>query len=94
METHQINQIAWLICVGRPYSRYSGSPWKLHAQHRKESDALWSRFKLEVNHIEPRNGKGYRPGCHHHLDNLETLCHPCHVAITNEQRATRRAQAV
>lgn len=41
---------------------------------------------LEVNHIEPRRGEGYAAGCHHHLDNLETLCHPCHVEVTTAQR--------
>ena len=45
---------------------------------------------LEVNHIEPRRGKGYGMGCHHHLSNLETLCRRCHVATTNAQRAALR----
>lgn len=40
----------------------------------------------EVNHIEPRRGEGYHAGCHHHLDNLETLCHGCHVEVTTAQR--------
>jgi 5-methylcytosine-specific restriction endonuclease McrA len=44
----------------------------------------------EVNHIEPRVGKGYGPGCHHHLSNLETLCHTCHVAVTTAQRRSRK----
>ncbi|OHU57105.1 hypothetical protein BKG82_13020 [Mycobacteroides chelonae] len=45
---------------------------------------------LEVNHIEPRMGRGYGFGCHNHLTNLETLCHRCHVAETNRQYAERR----
>lgn len=45
---------------------------------------------LEVNHIEPRVGRGYNSGCHHHLTNLETLCHHCHVAETKRQGAERR----
>ncbi|MEE3066611.1 MAG: HNH endonuclease [Actinomycetota bacterium] len=45
---------------------------------------------LEVNHITPRNGGGYGWGCHNHLNNLETLCHGCHVAETNRQAAERR----
>lgn len=41
---------------------------------------------LEVNHIEPRRGRGYSNGCHNHQDNLETLCHDCHVKVTCEQQ--------
>lgn len=44
----------------------------------------------EVNHIEPRSGKGYGMGCHNHADNLETLCHSCHVEVTESQRNLRR----
>lgn len=43
----------------------------------------------EVNHRIPRNGRGYSPGCHHHLDNLETLCHAHHVKVTRAQRIAR-----
>ena len=48
-----------------------------------------SVLNLEVNHIIPRLGQGYLPGCHNHLDNLETLCHDCHLAVTARQRAER-----
>lgn len=44
---------------------------------------------LEVNHIVPRNGAGYDKGCHHHLTNLETLCHEHHVRVTKRQRIAR-----
>lgn len=44
---------------------------------------------LEVNHITPRRGRGYGTGCHNHLDNLETLCHDCHVRVTKRQRRAR-----
>ncbi len=40
----------------------------------------------EVNHIVPRDGAGYGNGCHNHQDNLETLCHKCHLLTTAEQR--------
>lgn len=49
------------------------------------------RSLLEVNHIVPRVGKGYGYGCWNHLDNLETLCHDCHVIVTKAQAAERRA---
>lgn len=56
-----------------------------------EFRALQAASGLEVNHRVPRRGGGYQAGCHHHLDQLETLCHPCHVAETNQQQATFRA---
>jgi 5-methylcytosine-specific restriction endonuclease McrA len=40
----------------------------------------------EVNHIEPILGKHSQSGCWHHLDNLESLCKPCHLETTQEQR--------
>jgi hypothetical protein len=43
----------------------------------------------EVNHIDPRYGRGYHQGCHNHLDRLESLCHVHHVVETNRQRAER-----
>ena len=49
------------------------------------------RARLEVHHVEPRRGRGYGAGCHHHLDLLETLCHGCHVAETNAQRERQPA---
>lgn len=52
------------------------------------------RSTLEVNHIVPREGAGYGWGCWNHPDNLETLCHPCHVTVTNAQRAARKAAAL
>ena len=42
--------------------------------------------KPEVNHIEPCVGKHGVWGCHHHEENLEVLCRPCHLAETNTQR--------
>src|SRR3972149_5780343 len=42
--------------------------------------------RLEVNHIEPRNGRGYELGCHHHQDGLEVLCQQHHLDVTRQQR--------
>lgn len=45
---------------------------------------------MEVNHIKPLVGRGYHNGCVHHQENLETLCHTCHVSVTKAQRAERK----
>lgn len=47
---------------------------------------------LRVNHIEPLVGRGYRWGCCHHQENLETLCHTHHVEETTRQRRRRKAE--
>jgi len=44
----------------------------------------------EVNHIDPRYGRGYGDGCWNHQENLEVLDHACHVAVTAVQRAARK----
>ena len=52
--------------------------------------------KLEVNHIHSladQGMRGYAFGCHHHLDNLETLCRPHHVEVTTEQRRARKERS-
>jgi HNH endonuclease len=46
-------------------------------------------MRLEVNHIEPCLGEHARVSCAHHLENLETLCHECHGAITRAHRVGR-----
>lgn len=61
---------------------------------RRRCVTCGSTVKLEVNHIVPRNGGGYGWGCHHHLGNLETLCHSCHVVVTNAQQRARREAGV
>lgn len=50
--------------------------------------------RLEVNHIDPRRGGGYGPGCWNHLDNLETLCHRCHLDVTAEQLRQQAVETV
>lgn len=62
-------------------------------RRRRERDALDREYlerigalNLEVNHIEPRNGRGYAWGCHNHVDGLETMCRPHHVEETTRQR--------
>lgn len=46
----------------------------------------------EVHHIVPRNGLGYRRGCHHHLDNLISLCAGCHLVKHHPDYRTRLAE--
>ena len=48
----------------------------------------------EVNHREPLVGRGYHSGCVHHPENLEPLCHDCHVAETTRQLYERRQKAI
>ncbi len=63
-----------------------------HAAIRRDRGCVrcGTPYRLEVNHIEPRNGAGYGNGCWHHQSGLETLCHRHHVEETNRQRAARR----
>lgn len=46
----------------------------------------WRQREAEVNHKVPVNGNRPHFGCCHHQENLEVLCHSCHVAVTKEQR--------
>ena len=57
-----------------------------------------ARRDCEVNHKVARQGGGYRPGCHHHLnpDNnglggLEVLCRAHHREVTTAQAKERAA---
>ena len=47
----------------------------------------------EVNHISPALGRHGQESCIHHQDNLEVLCHDCHLDVTRAQRAARTALA-
>lgn len=43
-------------------------------------------LRLEVNHIEALRGSYRFVSCLNHADNLEVLCHRCHVETTNAGR--------
>lgn len=77
---------------GEPEEEHSWyiSRRKAMARDGNKCVSCGSTEKLEVNHIEPRLGEGYGPGCHHHLKNLETLCRSCHRKVTNGQRGLWR----
>lgn len=74
--------------------------WARHARLRIDGDHCvrcgrdGAKVTLQVNHRDPRYGRGYHKGCHHHLDRLESLCPPCHQIETNAQRAARMAAQV
>lgn len=42
--------------------------------------------RAEVNHITPVDGRRESTSCKHHADNLELLCHQCHVEFTSADR--------
>lgn len=47
--------------------------------------------RMEVNHIVPCRGRHKALDCAHHLDNLETLCPPCHKEHTAALRPAKSA---
>ena len=67
--------------------------------HCERPDCTAERRDCEVNHKAARNGGGYGPGCHHHLDpdqnglgGLEVLCRAHHREITTAQAKERAAK--
>ncbi len=48
-------------------------------------------LKLEVNHIVALRGRYRFVSCLNHADNLEVLCHRCHVVVTNAGREADRS---
>lgn len=67
--------------------------WTQAKALKKRDTAQWQcevcgefTANIEVNHIVPCKGQHGVWGCHHHQDNLQLVCPPCHKVITNEQR--------
>lgn len=54
---------------------------------REDRHGWGGQREAEVNHIRPVNGKRKFFSCDHHQENLEVLCHACHVVVGIEQRA-------
>jgi hypothetical protein len=48
-------------------------------------------LRLEVNHIQPLAGAYRGVTCLNHQNNLEVLCHRCHVLATTAQRLESKA---
>lgn len=69
----------------------AGVEAELRAAGVQYDHATWLTIRRtpapEVNHIMPVNGQRAAFDCQHHRDNLEVLCHSCHVATTATQRA-------
>ncbi len=70
---------------------YLAGTWDYRAQWYElrtcpKCERTFSAHALEVNHIHPLNGNRASFGCGHHQDNLEAICHDCHVEITTQQR--------
>ncbi|MGA0180506.1 MAG: hypothetical protein ACO3JX_05555, partial [Ilumatobacteraceae bacterium] len=77
--------------------RFARSAAKRRAKYFCERpDCTAERRDCEVNHRTAREGAGYGPGCHHHLDpdqngtgGLEVLCRVHHREITTAQAKAR-----
>lgn len=50
-----------------------------HEAVAREAAEAEQRYRLEVHHLRPAGGRHSVDGCHHHLANLRTLCHQCHL---------------
>ena len=79
--------------------RFARSAAKRRAKyHCVRPGCTAKRRDCEVNHLAARDGGGYGPGCHHHLDpdkegagGLEVLCRVHHAIVTAAQASARAA---
>lgn len=67
----------------------AGNQARRRARHTCEREGCGERSGLEVNHIVPLVGQYRATTCLNHQDNLEVLCRPHHVEVTNRQRRER-----
>ncbi len=83
-----------------PATEFLRQPWigdPICSKCGKACGTLTYAREAEVNHIVPllrQKHRVYYFGCFNHQDNLEVVCHDCHVVITTEQRRSRRPPAV
>jgi hypothetical protein len=91
---------ARLVAIERDNFQCTRCGWNRHhcSWVRDGQLVFWSRTELlgqppenwlEVNHIKPRDGAGYKVGCWNHQENLSTVCRRCHIKITRRQRMDR-----
>jgi len=84
-------------CRGRCATKFWNNHWWPRARRAAKRRDKYRCVRcgeggpLEINHRAPCLGAHGTPGCAHHLDNLETLCVPCHRAHTS---TIRRAHIV
>jgi 5-methylcytosine-specific restriction endonuclease McrA len=81
---------SWTEARVEALRRSSGIPYDFAlAYFWARCDQCDSQESLEVNHVEPRVGRGYAAGCWNHQSNLQVLCHNCHVKETKRQAIER-----
>lgn len=75
-------------CSGRCETRFWNNHWWSRARRAAKRRDRYACVRcgggrpLEVNHKTPCRGRHGALDCAHHLQNLETLCVPCHRAHT------------
>lgn len=100
--TGQIHKTRMWCCRSHEWEFLRHHKWQLARKHALKRDGhrcttCGATELLEVNHIHSLKDQGitgYPFGCHHHQDNLETLCRSHHVVITKAQRDARKQAQV
>lgn len=79
-------------CSSTCSEAYGRNHWWTAAREAAKDRDGWkctqcgSDSALEVHHIEAAVGRHSRADCIHHVDNLVTLCHWCHLAAEQLKR--------
>lgn len=79
--------LARQACLARSVARFKRlSARRLVPTHWRCAKCGAHTKHPEVNHIQPALGRHSAESCIHHQENLEVLCHDCHVGETRRQR--------